>query len=207
MPITFAVKIVWLKAYMDLDLQSRSQRVSNLTTFQLAISRTIFKLLHSNLAWQQIYGCHNICSCLFRCSWFWYKVTVDRQRQQNQCWMLSATKQAISIKLATTVGRFLHDLVHDPANISMGWPTCMLLWLLYYVAGSNASVASPDAADFGTNFGVGVRKTAWTGALSLAVSIGHTSVLHLCEMVTETPGLHTDGWWVESVYLSGMKLR
>ena len=56
MPTKFAVKIVRLKVYMTIGspmtfsfIQSH-KCVSNLHTFQFAISRTIFKLLHSVLA-------------------------------------------------------------------------------------------------------------------------------------------------------------
>ena len=41
-------------------------------------------------------------------------------KTKNQCCMLSATKQAISIKLATKIGLFLCDL--DFANVSMACP-------------------------------------------------------------------------------------
>ena len=41
--------------------------------------------------------------------------------KENQSWMLSATKQATSIKLATMVGHFLSDL--DFANTYMTWPS------------------------------------------------------------------------------------
>ena len=47
---------------------------------------------------------------------------------KNQHCMLSATKQVISIKLATTVGFFFlfffHDLDLDFANIPMACPCC-----------------------------------------------------------------------------------
>ena len=57
MLITFAVKIDRLKIYMTiaspmtLPFIQGHKCISNLTTFKLALSRTIFKLLHSNLAW------------------------------------------------------------------------------------------------------------------------------------------------------------
>ena len=43
-------------------------------------------------------------------------------KAKNQHCMLSATKQAIRIKLATTVGHFLHDL--DFTNVYMACPAC-----------------------------------------------------------------------------------
>ena len=46
------------------------------------------------------------------------------QRHENQRCMLSATKQAISIKLATTVGHFSRDLDLDFANVYMACPAC-----------------------------------------------------------------------------------
>ena len=46
-----------------------------------------------------------MCSCSFRWPWPWCKAKANNQR----C-MLSATKQAISIKLATTVGHFYMTL-------------------------------------------------------------------------------------------------
>ena len=45
-------------------------------------------------------------------------------KAENQRCMLLATKPAISIKLATTVGHFLHDLDLDFANVCMACPTC-----------------------------------------------------------------------------------
>ena len=56
MAIKFAVKIVRLKVYitivspMALTFVQGHKWVSNLPIFELAIYRTIFKLLHSNLA-------------------------------------------------------------------------------------------------------------------------------------------------------------
>ena len=47
-------------------------------------------------------------------------------KAKNQLCMLSATKQAICIKLATTVGHFLCDLDLDFANVCMVCPTCFL---------------------------------------------------------------------------------
>ena len=44
---------------------------------------------------------------------------MDRQRPKIQRCMLSATKQAICVKLATTVGHFLRDLDCDFANVYM----------------------------------------------------------------------------------------
>ena len=43
----------------------------------------------------------------------------------NQRCLLSATKKAISIKLATTVGHFLCDLDHHFANVYMACPACL----------------------------------------------------------------------------------
>ena len=48
-----------------------------------------------------------------------------------QCWIISTTKQVISIQLATMVGHFLHDL--DFENIYMAWPTCYNCSLLVFV--------------------------------------------------------------------------
>ena len=45
-------------------------------------------------------------------------------KAKNQRCMLSATKQAISIELATTVGHFLLDLDLDFANVYMDCLTC-----------------------------------------------------------------------------------
>ena len=42
-----------------------------------------------------------------------------------QCKIVSTTKQAISIKLATTVGHFVSDL--DFKNVYMTWPACLVL--------------------------------------------------------------------------------
>ena len=42
---------------------------------------------------------------------------------KNQRCMLSITKQAISIKLATTVGHCLHDLDLDFVNVYMACPS------------------------------------------------------------------------------------
>ena len=46
---------------------------------------------------------------------------VGRGKTKNQRCMLSATKQAISSKLATTVCHFVRDL--DFANVYMAWPS------------------------------------------------------------------------------------
>ena len=64
-----------------------------------------------------------ICSCSFWWAWPWCKVTVGRQRQNFSVELFLTTKDAASIKLATTVGLFLflHDL--DFANIYMAWPS------------------------------------------------------------------------------------
>ena len=45
---------------------------------------------------------------------------IGSAKAKNQRLMLSATKQAISIKLATTVGHFLRDVDLDFANVYMG---------------------------------------------------------------------------------------
>ena len=49
-------------------------------------------------------------------------------KAKNQHCMLSATKQAISIKLAATIGHLLHDLDLDFANMYMACPACLLLF-------------------------------------------------------------------------------
>ena len=140
MPTKFAVMVVWLKVYvtiaspMTLTFIQGHKCISNLTTFSFAISRTIFKLLHSNLAWQSNRGCHG-CTCWFWWPWPWCKVTVGRQRHTNQRWMLLATKQAISVTLATTVGHFLRDL--DFANEYRAWPTCLLLFCFRLLVSSS----------------------------------------------------------------------
>ena len=41
-----------------------------------------------------------------------------------QCSIISTTKQATNIKLATTVGYILRD--HDFENVYMAWPTCFV---------------------------------------------------------------------------------
>ena len=46
---------------------------------------------------------------------------VDKGKQNQRC-MRSATKQAISIKLATTVGQLLRDTDIDFANVNMACP-------------------------------------------------------------------------------------
>ena len=52
-------------------------------------------------------------------------------RGKNWHWIILTTKQVISIKLATMVGHFLHDL--DFENIYMAWPTCYNCSLLVFV--------------------------------------------------------------------------
>ena len=47
----------------------------------------------------------------------------------NQRCMLSATKQAISIKLATAVGHFIRDLDLDFATFYMACPTCLFCFV------------------------------------------------------------------------------
>ena len=47
--------------------------------------------------------------------------------KSQQC-MLSATKQAISIKLATMVGHFLRDLDLDFATVHMACPSFLFCW-------------------------------------------------------------------------------
>ena len=69
----------------------------------------------------------DLCSCsLFWWHWPWCKVTVGWQRQTNQRCILSTTKQAISITLATTVGHLLCDL--DFANGNVACSSCFLLF-------------------------------------------------------------------------------
>ena len=46
-----------------------------------------------------------ICSCSLRWPWPCCKVTVGRQMHNDQRWIISTTNQALSIKLAATVGR------------------------------------------------------------------------------------------------------
>ena len=50
-------------------------------------------------------------------------------KANNERFMLSATKQAVSIKFATMVGHFLHDLDLEFANIYM---TCSSFYLFAY---------------------------------------------------------------------------
>ena len=61
-----------------------------------------------------------------------FNVTVGHQRQKNQCLVLSEAKQALNIKLATTVCHFVRDL--DFANVKMAWPSCSLILYLYSVS-------------------------------------------------------------------------
>ena len=49
--------------------------------------------------------------------------------------MLLAAKQAISIKLATTVGHFLRDHDHDFANVYMPSPSCSFFPSLSFFRG------------------------------------------------------------------------
>ena len=58
-------------------------------------------------------------------------------KYKNQRWMLSVTKQAISITLATTVGHILHGLGF--ANVYMAWPT----WCWCSVAHSGRVIIAP----------------------------------------------------------------
>ena len=51
-------------------------------------------------------------------------------KAKNQCCMHLATKQVISIKLATTVGHFLHDLDHDFTIVYMACSACLFSWVL-----------------------------------------------------------------------------
>ena len=53
-------------------------------------------------------------------------------KAKNERCMLSATKQAISIKLATTVGHFLRDFDLDFANVYMACPTFSFVILTLY---------------------------------------------------------------------------
>ena len=62
-----------------------------------------------------------ICSFSFRWPWPWYKVTVGWQRQNKSAWIISTIKEAISVKLATTLGHFVRDL--DFENLYFAWPT------------------------------------------------------------------------------------
>ena len=50
---------------------------------------------------------------------------------KNQRWIISTTKQAISIKLATTVGHFLRDI--DFENVDMAGPSCISLAAIFYL--------------------------------------------------------------------------
>ena len=42
-----------------------------------------------------------------------------------QHWIILTSKQVLSMKLATMVGYFLHDLDCDFENVYMAWPTCV----------------------------------------------------------------------------------
>ena len=85
----------------------------------LAISRTVFKLWHSNvfvpkstecyrdvnlILWigRLMHGMYYICSCSFRLPWTWCKVIVGRQRQNFS----PELSRQVSKQQATTVGLF-----------------------------------------------------------------------------------------------------
>ena len=55
---------------------------------------------------------------------------MDWQRQKIQRCMLSATKQAIRVKLATTVGHYLRDRDCDFANVYMA--LAYISWLVCF---------------------------------------------------------------------------
>ena len=86
-----------------------SKLTQSLTCTIIAVSRTVFKLWHST----------------FRLSSHWCNGSqwVGKGKKISS-WISSATKQAISIKLATTVGHFLRDL--DFKNVAMACTSCFL---------------------------------------------------------------------------------
>ena len=98
--------------------------ISNLTAL-LAISETIFKLLHSNLT---VYAHARFDDLDLDARSHW----VDEGK--NQCCMLSAAKQAVSILLATMIGHFLCDLDLVFANVFIACPTCFMLFHFYFPA-------------------------------------------------------------------------
>ena len=70
-----------------------------------------------------------ICSCSF----WWPRPWCNSQligKDKYQSCTLSETKQAISNKLAATVGHFLRDLDFGFANVYMAWPLCFFLSFL-----------------------------------------------------------------------------
>ena len=110
-----AVKIVRLKDCIIFDCL----KFFNFFTGSLiVISWTIFKLWHSILVWRYTFAWH-ICSWVFPWPWPWCKVTVAWQRKKSiQRWMISTTKQAISMLALNSVSK---DLVFE--NIYMAGPS------------------------------------------------------------------------------------
>ena len=124
MPIRFAVKTVRLKVYMTiaspmtLTFIQGNKYVSNLTTFELSISRT------SKLGMTVIIDTI-ICPCSFRWPWPSLMQGDSGSAKANiQCWIISTAKQATSVKFTTTIGHFsLRDL--DFENVYRAGPTCL----------------------------------------------------------------------------------
>ena len=140
MPVKFAVKIVWLKVYMTiarlmtLSFIQGHKCISYLALFNLQYLRQYLRY-YIQTGHDSRHRCR-ICS--FWCSWPWCKVTAGRQRQQISVELSPQKKQATSIKLAMTVGHFLHDLDLDFAHIYMAWPFyfflgCVPVCLFFYL--------------------------------------------------------------------------
>ena len=130
MPIKFAVKIVRLKIHITI---AREITLTFIQGHKCASNFSFFTLQylgHYLSYYIQIWhdarhGCP-IFSCSFRWPLPWCKVTVGRQRQKNQRCIFSATKQAISIKMTTTVGHFLRDLDLDFTNVFYGLSSLLM---------------------------------------------------------------------------------
>ena len=124
----YLFSVRWPCSSFNVSSASQPWRVLSFSITCTIIARTwtVFKLLHSNLAWWQTYA-WQICPCSRIRPWC--KVTEGRQRQTNQRWFFSTTKQAISIKLATAVSHFLCDL--DFENVYIAWRFSYLLQCIY----------------------------------------------------------------------------
>ena len=115
----------------DLALHSRFHNCLKLdkclTCTIIAVSQTVFKAMAFKLG-MTVDLCMAYMLFSYQWSWPWCKVTGGRQRQKNQHWIISTTKQVISIKFATTVGHFVCDL--DFENVCMAWIPCFISWKL-----------------------------------------------------------------------------
>ena len=99
----------------DLAHHSRSQ-------LRLKRDKCLTCSIYSHISDTFLISWHNYLLMLLSMILTLMKCVSGSAKAKYQRWMISTTKQAISVKLAATVGHFLSDL--DFENVYKAWPTC-----------------------------------------------------------------------------------